>query len=328
LATKKVKIKVGMFMITCISLIIASALYISGTYGSSGTTYWLEFDASVLGVYEGGIVQYLGVPVGKVSDISVTANNRAHIEIVINPNKVALYRGVEAELVMYSLAAGTMAIELSGGQLKDGPLPAGGQIPSHPSAFSAISTKVEELMDDASSIVDKFNEALSGMESGALTEIIERAQVVMEEAEGLLAETREAVTVTKDTIAKVEEKIDPIVEEVVALSTELRGTSDDAGAFLKVATKKAEELDVAGLGKRVDDVLAEISELAGQLNDSVSTLDASSASLLHEADNVEFSVRATLTETTDTLVALEALVKQLKEDPSSLLRGKSRIKER
>ncbi len=327
MATKTVKVKVGVFLIGCFGLIIGSTLYISGLYGDTGESYWLEFTDSVLGVYEGGIVEYMGLSVGKVSDMSVTSNNRAHIEILINPEKVTLYRGVEAQLVMYSLAAGTMAIELSGGQVEDGPLPPGSEIPSRPSAFAAISTKVEELMDDASSIVDKINEGLSGMESGDLSDIIDRAEDIMAEFESLLAETRETVTVTRDVIAKVEEKIDPVAEEVLALSTELRSTSEDAAKFLQVATRKAEDLDVAGLSSRMDAVMVEVTALTTRLTESVAALNVSSVSMLHEADNIEFSFRTTLTETTDTLIALEALVKQLREDPSSLLRGKGRVKE-
>tara|TARA_R110001592_G_scaffold11954_5_gene58203 strand:- start:3368 stop:4351 length:984 start_codon:yes stop_codon:yes gene_type:complete len=326
-ATKKVKAKVGLFLTLCFGLMIWGAVYISGLYGESGDTFWLEFDDSVLGVYEGGIVQFLGVPVGKVSDISVTASNRAHIEIVINPSKIALYRGVEAQLVLYSLAAGTMAIELSGGRLEDGLLPPNSQISARASAFAAISTKVEELMDDASSIIDKINVGFSGMEPGDLSEIVLRTKNAITEVEHLLVETRETVTTTRDVIAKVEIKIDPVVDEVMALSSEFRDTSGKVGEFLDVATKKTNELDVASLSSRVEEVLQEIATLTVQLNKSVDTLDASSVSMLHEADNIEFAFRSTLTETSDTLLALEALVKQLKENPSSLLRGKGRIKE-
>jgi len=325
LATKKVKVKVGIFLTGCIALMVVATLYISGLYGNVGDTFWLEFEDSVLGVYEGGIVQYLGVPVGRVSDISVTENSRAHIEIAIDPTKVTLHRGVEARLVLYSIAAGTMAIELSGGDSSAGPLPPNSQIPARASAFATISTKVEDLMDDASSIVDMLNQGLSGMESGDLAKIITQARDVMANLESLLVETRGTMEATREAIAKVDARIDPMVEEVLALGAELRGTSQEAGAFLQVATRKTEELDVAGLGGHLDTVLTEVAGLAARLGESVGALDAASISMLHKADNIEFTFRSTLLETTDTLLALEALVKQLKENPSSLVRGKGRV---
>lgn len=327
MATKKVKAKVGVFLTGCLALMVWAVLYISGLYGSLGDTFWLEFEDSVLGVYEGGIVQYLGVPVGKVSDISVTANNRAHIEIVIDPTKITLHHGVEAQLVLYSLAAGTMAIELSGGSREQGPLAPNSEIPARPSAFAAISTKVEELMDDATSIIDTVNDGLTGMETGDLATIVSRAMAVLEDVETLMEETRETMVTTREVIAKVEERIDPVVDEVLALGADLRETSDDASAFLQVATEKAEALDIEKMGGQVDSVMAEITSLAARLNESVSTLDSSSVTMLHKADNIEFTFRSTLLETTDTLLALEALVKQLKENPSSLVRGKGRIKD-
>lgn len=327
MATKKVKIKVGVFLILCFSLIAVSVAYISGAYTVEGVPYWLEFEDSVLGVYEGGIVQYLGVPVGKVSNIAVTSSNRAHIDILIDPDKIELQRGVRAQLVLYSLAAGTMAIELSGGDAEKGPLPENSQIPTRPSAFSAISTKVEELMDDASIIVGKLEEGLRGLEPGEFTDMIGRVNSIIEDVEVMAEDFKTTVKSANSAIAKVEGKIDPVTDEVMALSKDLRATSAEAGDFLRIARSKAEELDVQQLGGRMDEVLGQITELTVQLKASVENLDESSATMLHEADNIEYSLRTTLQSTSDTLSALESLLTQLKQDPSALVRGKARIKD-
>lgn len=327
MATKKVKIKVGVFLLACFSLMIVSVAYVSGLYKEDGVQYWLEFEESVLGVYEGGIVEYLGLPIGKVSDMSVTPTNRAYIEITIDPDKVVLQRGVEAQLVLYSLAAGTMAVELSGGKLEDGPLPPNSQIPTRPSAFSAISTKIEGLMSDASSIMDKIEKGFHGLEDGELTEIVARVGRILDQVETLVVDTQDTMKAGKTTLASIEERIDPVTEEVLALSKNIRQTSESADEFLRVATEKTSQLDIASLGGKADQVLEQITELTTKLNASVATLDESSATMLHEADNLEYSFRATLLNTSDTLLALESLLSQIKEDPASLLRGKSKLKE-
>lgn len=327
MATRKVKTKVGIFLLACFGLIGTSVAYISGTYRPEGVPYWLEFEDSVLGVYEGGIVQYLGVPVGKVTNISVTPTNRAHIEISINRDKIELQRGVEAQLVLYSLAAGTMAIELSGGKAADGPLPPNSQIPARASAFASISTKVEELVDDAASIVGIFEEGMRDMEPGWLAEMIESAKAAIEQVESLTVEFTATIKTTNGTIQKIEGKIDPLTDEVIALSQDLRATSEDASEFLRVATAKAGDLDVKGLGGKIDQIMEEITGLTVQLRSSVENLDESSASMLHEADNIEYSLRTTLQSTSETLITLESLLNQLKEDPSSLVRGRGKVKE-
>lgn len=327
MATKKVKIKVGVFLLACFSLMIVSVAYVSGLYKQEGVPFWLEFEESVLGVYEGGVVEYLGLPVGKVADMSVTPNNRAHIEITIDPDKVELQRGVEAQLVLYSLAAGTMAVELSGGNAEDGPLPPNSQIPTRPSAFAAISTKIEGLMSDASSIMDKIEKGFSGMEDGDLTDILARIDTILDEVETLVVDTQETMKAGKATLASIEERIEPVTDEVLALGENIRKTSEDAGEFLRVATEKTAQLDVASLGGKADQVLEQITELTTKLNASVANLDESSATMLHEADNLEYSFRATLLNTSDTLLALESLLSQIKEDPASLLRGKGKLKE-
>lgn len=327
MATRKVKAKVGAFLIMCLSIIAAALSYLSGVYTEQGIGYWLEFKDSVLGVYEGGIVQYLGVPVGKVTNISVTNTNHANIEIVINPDKIQLHRGVQGQLVLYSLAAGTMAIELSGGDPAQGPLPPNSQIPARPSAFASISTKVEELMDDVSVIVGKIEEGMSGMEPGALTQILKRVDTILAEAEGLGTEVKATLESARGTIDSLEGKIEPVTDEVMALSRNIRATSDRAGAFLDVAREKAESVDVGQLASKVDTVLEQIALLTVQLNSSIAKLDSSSAAMLHEADNIEYSFRNTLITTGETLLELEALIGQLKQDPSSLVRGKAKIKE-
>jgi phospholipid/cholesterol/gamma-HCH transport system substrate-binding protein len=327
MATKTVKVKVGVFLVMCLSLIAAALAYISGTYTDQGIPYWLEFEDSVLGVYEGGIVQYLGVPVGKVTNISVTPLNQAHIEISIDPTKIKLHGGVQGQLVMYSLAAGTMAIELSGGVPEQGPLPPGSQIPARPSAFASISTKVEELMEDVSVIVGKVEEGLSGMEPGALNNILKRVDTILADAEGLAGEAKATLEAARGTMETLEGKIEPVTDEVIALSQNIQATSTEAGAFLSVAREKTAQLDVQALGAKLDTVLEQLAELTVQLNSSVANLDSSSATMLHEADNIEFSFRNTLSTTAETLLELESLISQLKQDPSSLVRGKARIKE-
>lgn len=327
MATKKVKAKVGVFLVMSFALIAAAVSYISGAYSDRGVSYWLEFQDSVLGVYEGGIVQYLGVPVGKVTNISVTSVNQAHIEISINPSKIQLHRGVQGQLVLYSLAAGTMAIELSGGDPAQGPLPPNSQIPARPSAFASISTKVEELVDDVSIIVGKIEEGLSSMEPDALTKIVARVDRILADAEGLSGELKETLKTARGTMETLNGKIEPVTDEVLALSQNIRSTSDEAGKFLAVAREKTSQLDVESLGGKLDTVLEQIATLTMQLNGSVAKLDTSSATMLHEADNIEYSFRNTLTTTADTLLELETLISQLKQDPSSLVRGKAKIKE-
>jgi len=99
-ATRKQKMKVGAFLLMCVSLAASGAILISGLNTENGVRYWVEFDESVFGLYEGGMVQYMGVPVGKVENIRVTPNRRAHVDVVVNPDKVTLNDGVEAQLVL------------------------------------------------------------------------------------------------------------------------------------------------------------------------------------------------------------------------------------
>src|SRR5690606_37654015 len=119
-------------------------------------------------------------------------------------------------------------------------------------------------------------------------------KALIQQAETMAEELTETVRTANSTLAKVDEKIEPVTDEVLALSANLRSTSEDASAFLRVATEKTEQLDIQGLAGKLDQVLEEVSGLTVQLRASVENLDESSASMLHEADNIEYSIRTTL----------------------------------
>ena len=155
MATRSQKTKVGIFMIGAILLFALSLFFVSGYYGDGGHHYSMQFENTILGLYEGAIVEYLGVTVGKVRNIKVLEdNNLPIVEIALDPAKVTLYKGVEAKLSLYSMAAGTMAISLTGGDPEQGELRPGSRIPTAPSAITAISTQVIDMMDQMMCLVD------------------------------------------------------------------------------------------------------------------------------------------------------------------------------
>ena len=193
MATRVQKVKVGVFLIVSAGLITVALAVISGFYRPAGITYWIEFDESVLGLYEGGTVEYLGVPVGKVRQIYVTPENRAHVVINIDPETVTLNKGVEAQLVIYSLAAGTMALSLTGGDPDKGPLPPGSEIPAKPSTITAVSGHVEVLMEDLTTIADAVRNGLEGLEEGQLSKMVNDVGRLIEDGRDMLRRGSELV---------------------------------------------------------------------------------------------------------------------------------------
>ncbi len=326
MATRKQQFKVGLFLVFCFGLMAAGAVYLSGLYEEKGLSYSIVFDESVLGVYEGGLVEYLGVAVGKVQNIEVTRANQVRVDILIDPGKVQLRQGVQAQLVMYSLAAGTMAISLSGG---DGgaPLPPNSRIPAKSSMFKSVSSSVDQLMADVARVVAQVKEGLQGLEEGELNLVVERVNALLEDGEGFLAESQALVKETTETVRQVRGQTGGVIDEVRELASELRNTARDVDALIVVATAKVEALDVTQTQAELNRVLTNLGDLSSKLNDAMGQFDALSANLQHKTDNVAYSLRDAVREISDTLDAVRQLVDQAKEDPAAFLRGPAVIKE-
>ena len=325
MATRVQKAKVGIFLVVCFLLMAAGLSFVGGLYQDHGMHYSIEFEESVLGLYEGGMVEYLGVPVGKVRNIAVTKENRALVEVVIDPKKVTLNHGVEAQLVIYSLAAGTMAISLDGGSPAAGPLPEGSQIPTKPAIITAVSSQLEGFMDNLTSIAESINTGLEGMEQGDLSTIVDKADQLIEEAKAFLGDGREVLDETGQTVAELKDDVQGVIGEARKLSEDLRGLTGDIDKLVVETTDKVEKLEVGQTQAQLNQVLENIAALSHRINTKMAEFDNLTANVLHEADNVEYSLRKTLQEMSEAFDAMRIFVEQLKNDPSSLIRGKGNI---
>jgi len=326
-ATRTQKIKVGLFLVVCLTLTVISIIIIAGWYKNPGDLYWIEFDESVLGLYEGGMVEYLGVPVGKVSSIYVTSNKKAHVEFIIDPKKVRLQTGVEAQLVLYSFATGTMAISLAGGDPSAPPLEPGSQIPTKTSIITAISSRMENIIEDLASISDSVSTGLAGIEEGDLTAIVEKVNTLLDQGNTFLADGSDLVEEISQTVTQVRGDAQKVIDEFYEVSKDARELTKNVNELVVATKDKVDKLEVQQLQGRLDQVLQNITSVSERLDATLAQFDALSANTMHEVDNVEFTLRSTLREISDAFNSIRSLAEQLRQDPSALVRGKARVKE-
>jgi len=321
-ATKKQKTKVGIFLLVGFGAIIYAVTYLSGVYRDQGIEYWIEFEESILGLYEGGLVEYLGVPVGKVGGIYVTDQKKAHVTITINPEKVTLQEGVQAELVIYSLAAGTMAISLRGGDPNNPIIPPNSQIPANPSIIAAVGEQIEDLISNINLISKTISDGLDGMESGDLNAIVEKVSGLLDDAAGFVDDGRDLVVEVTETVADIRDQAQPVIDEATALSRDMRGLTKDVQELVRTANAKLGEFDVASAQADFQRVLQNMADLSEKINATMNEFDSLTANVLHGADNVEFTLRRSLNELGHTMESMRLFIDSLNENPSSLLRGR------
>lgn len=288
---------------------------VAGLHEDRGIHYWITFNESVLGLYDGGTVEYMGVPIGKVRNISVNRQNLVSTEIVVDPEKATLYNGVEARLVVSSIAAGTLAISLSGGDPKVGELPPNSTIPSKQSALTAISTQLEDVMEQVDEIFHVITDGLSGMEEGKLTKIVD-------ESHGLVADARTMVQEATETLQYVREEADTAIDRMLEIADSVKSFTESARNLADSLQAKVEPVDLTNIQTNLETVLANAAKLSEQLEKTASGLDDTLANVTHEASNVEYSLRTSMTELKNTLESLRLLSTQLRDDPSSLVWGR------
>ena len=317
MATRAQQARVGLFLVISVALIASGLVLIKGWSHEENVPYWVEFQDSVLGLKEGAVVEYLGVPVGTVEGIRVNQCGHAHVDILVSPSKVILREGVEAKTVLFSLATGVLYISLAGGDLDAPGLPPNSQIPTKPSLVAAVSSRAEEILDDLSEIAGMVRQGLSGIEEGDLNNILDHFDF-------LLTDARKFLDNGNSALEDIQGELSASLGEFRNLTEDLEGLSGTVDETVKTIKQKVEQLDVEQTGERLSDVLDNVSQLAEQLGKSIETLDTVTRSALHEVDNVEYGLRETLRSATETLESIRSLTDSIEEDPAMIIRGKGK----
>ncbi len=327
MATKKQKFKVSVFLAACISFMTIATLVITGIYQDPGVEYWLEFNESILGLNEGGLVEYLGVPVGKVGEIYVTDGQLAHVGIIIDPGKVTLHRGVEGQLVIYSIAAGTMAVSLSGGDPDQPQLPAKARIPTKPSTIEAFSAQLSTILEQMTDVMDTITGQLANLDETAVSDIVHHARDLLAKGDTFVDDTSALVQEATDAVKDARKHADNLVAAIEDHSSDLKQLTGKLGQLIDVSIERAEQLDVEQIQQQFSDLLEQVTAVAGQVDETVANMDVVAADVIHQADNVEYTLRRTMLEMQDAFDSIRIFVNNLKDDPSSLLRGPGRVRE-
>jgi ABC-type transporter Mla subunit MlaD len=322
-ATRTQKAKVGIFLLGSLGLIVLGGLYVSGLRTEERTEFFIVFDESVSGLSNGSPVQYLGVPVGNVTDIRVTAANRVQVAISVSDRRVTLRAGTKATLVNFNLAAGTMAISLADGDPEGVPLPPGSVIPTSESLFAALGTQISNFVEEFNEIAAAVKVGLQGMEEGQLVRVVENFDAT-------LVEARDFVSNANDTLVGVQEDIksgianfNSLSEEFKTLSTDMHDLATNLNDLTVVVKEKIEPMQPAETEQKAQRVLDNLAELTERLKTTAEVIDTVSTSMLHETQNVQYMLRSVIETVSETFESIRQVAGELQRDPSSLLRGRA-----
>jgi ABC-type transporter Mla subunit MlaD len=310
---------VGLFLIICLLLIVGGLLLISGYRHEPKINYWCEFHEPVLGLGTNSIVTYLGVPVGRVSNIYVTGENTAHVDMEIIVDKVMLHPGVEAKLVMYSLATGTLAVGLAGGDPSLPMLPPDSEILSTPSLVETLSSQIEKLLDSVNSAVEKINSILGDVEEGEVQGLVNSASDFMKKAQEFADKANEFMQTLSDNA-------DGGIADARKLIKNIDGLVTDTKEAVQALGKQIEALDLGTTNTTLNSALDNIDKLAERLQDTAGAIEQTGEGATSSIQNIQLNLRETMQVLNEALNSIRDLADYLQQDPSSLVRGKGRPK--
>jgi ABC-type transporter Mla subunit MlaD len=358
-ATKRQKIEVGVFL-TAASVILAGVLlYLSGVRREHLDTFYIEFEENVSGLVEGSRVTYMGVTVGRVTDVVVTPSNRVRITIGVNPKKVTIREGIQAKYSMETLF-GPFVIDLFGGMDTSAPdLAPNSTIEVKESLIPVIERSVPETLGHVNKLIVGLTDLLSEVDPEDIPLIIGQTKDILEATHETIGSLNEEVGRTSNTlkiaIESMREEFETASRTTAAAVTKIEKATDETAKLVKAihatveenreglrtaleqfnktlasADSKIRKLTLEATEKSIREAAEKVSKAADAVGTSANaiagtakTVDTTGQEINRSMANVEGSLLRSLGELEKTLRSARRLIDVLERDPSSLIRGKN-----
>jgi phospholipid/cholesterol/gamma-HCH transport system substrate-binding protein len=293
-------VAVGAFVLTMIVLAFAAVLWLGRTeLTTQFANYDIYFIGPVSGLRDGAVVEYSGVPVGRVSDIKIDPTNVEQIRVTVEIDSSVAIKADAAAAVETNLLSGVSYIQVVGGT-QDAPLllPQPGQryavIRSHRSRFASVAARAPQILEKASDTLDSLNELLD------------------EKNRRAVAETLEHIRVLSDGLGNTNKDIDELAV--------------NANAAVLTASNLLSNVDKSysgpdGLGNKATTALADFDKVA---KDLVLTLQDVRPGIRTFSQQTLSDVGALVGEARQLLSGVSRLVATIERDPSRVLLGDRR----
>jgi phospholipid/cholesterol/gamma-HCH transport system substrate-binding protein len=300
---------IGLFTVVTIAAILLFALWLGDREGNREYGWYeIGFRQGVSGLAEGSPVQYSGIEVGDVAELTLDPEDPSHVLALIRVYQdIPVREDTRATLSLANIT-GAMTIQLSGGSKGSAVLGGDRQDPPYieaePSQFSALMSSSENLFRRADDFLTSANRFLSEENAENLTTTLENLRVA---SDAMVAE-RDNLNRALVTVYEAAARAEATFERYEGLGNYLDSLLKQEGKpMLASARQAAESLERATT--RIDTLVADNEGSVGQGLQSLGEL----APVMQE-------LRTTLRN-------LRLLTQRLEEDPGKALLGQDPIQE-
>ncbi|TKR54736.1 MCE family protein [Allopusillimonas ginsengisoli] len=300
---------IGLFTVIVAGAALVFALWLGKSYKDVELRqYTVIFNETVRGLSKGSAVQYSGIKVGDVTDLTLDPQDpskvRARIRIDSN---IPIHQDTRAKLVLTGIT-GTVVIELRGGTPASPPLEAeGGQDPIIVATPSAIS----QLLANSDNL------------STNLTELVMNAKAI------LSPETAQSLNSTLASLEQVANAMAEQKDDVSALLKSLTAASRQATVALKQASDLVSTTDalVKNQGTAVLNSAQRAMVSLEKTTASINEIVRNNKKAINGGLQGMNEIGPALQELRRTLASMRTVTRRLEENPANYLLGREKIQE-
>ncbi len=306
--SKSQKLRLGIFVSVSTALLIAILLSVGGSkLLTARKNYFITYDnTSVSGLEIGAAVQYLGLRIGRVDNISIDTKNISRIIVTISIKSEVVIKDDVRALISYVGITGLKMIELTGGTNKANNLPAGSFIPSGKSLTENITGKAEIISNKAEKLINNLLDITGGQNKENLTEMIVQLTGVLKNFNLLLTKNQKHFHGT--------------MQNVELFSKEAALLAKNANESLQRIDKSLKNLETITNKDNAAKINKTISNLHDLISDSKKAVLHLDLTILKSRNDYIQSMRLLR----ESLQNLKDVSQMMTDDPSVLIRGKDR----
>lgn len=237
---------VGAFVLALVAATIVIVVWIARVqFQESPALYLIRFTGDVTGLSVGSPVRYRGVPVGRVSEISISPKDveRVRVEVELERH-TPIKTDTIAQIAAQGLT-GVAFIQLSGGTQSAPALTAHRkgeppEIKSQPSTLQEVMSRLPQIFEHALTLTDRLTKLLSDTNLDAVSQMLQNLQhlsemlgsengdvsKILHEGRETLANLNALTTESRGIAEKLNKSVGPLSDNAQATLTELRKTID------------------------------------------------------------------------------------------------------
>jgi len=279
--TRRSTFRVGVFVLAAGALLLSSLLWIAGAHIFRPVdTYTVLFTDSVSGLNRSANVEYQGVVVGRVRDITLTRDLPPKVAVIIDVEPGTPVRTDTIAALLGSLVTGIQYIQFQGGT---GDLvKPGGTIRGDVTSLAQFRDQLGDIADRAGKIMRKLDEQVFTEENSTkVTAFVSDLQGVAQSLNTTMATFR--TEETGKQVAELVRQLSTTTDNLNRLITDIYGRRDTIFGGVEATLRHLDET-VTATRDLVQATQSQMSGTGGSLGSLVGKLNATTSRLQETLD--------------------------------------------